>query len=59
MACVTALYSSLRGQRVRESERGDRVREKTSKSRGDYGTMIRKQRDVSKPTEAKYFKFDC
>jgi hypothetical protein len=37
----------------------EREREKTSKSRGDYATMIREQHDVSKPTEIKYLKFDC
>ena len=37
----------------------ERVREKTSKSRGDYATMIREQHDVSKPIEIKYFKFYC
>ena len=47
-------------QRERERERlTDREREKTSKSRGDYASMIREQYDVSKPTEIKYFKFDC
>jgi len=58
MASVTALYSSLRGERVRESERVTE-REKLSKSRGNYATMIREQYDVSKPIEIKYFKFDC
>jgi hypothetical protein len=68
MACATALYSSLQGQRVRESEmvterergggRGGE-REKTSKSRRDYATMIRELHDVGKPIETKYFKFDC
>ena len=43
-------------ERERERERG---REKTSKSRGDYASMIRAQHDVSKPIEIKYFKFDC
>jgi len=38
---------------------GEREREKTSKSRGDYATLIREQHDVSKPIEIKYFKFDC
>jgi len=37
----------------------EREREKTSKSRGDYATMIREQHDVYKPIETKYFKFDC
>jgi hypothetical protein len=41
--------------RGRES---DREREKTSKSRGDYASMIWEQRDISKPIEIKYFKFD-
>jgi hypothetical protein len=45
---------------VREGE-GDRerAREKTSKSRGDYVTLIREQHDLSKPIEIKYFRFDC
>ena len=37
----------------------EREREKPSKSRGDYATMIREQHDISKPIETKYFKFDC
>jgi hypothetical protein len=37
----------------------ERVTEKTSKSRGDYASMIREQHGVSKPTEIKYFKFYC
>jgi hypothetical protein len=37
----------------------EREREKTSKSRGDYDTMIREQHEVSKLVEIKYFKFYC
>jgi hypothetical protein len=37
----------------------EREREKTSKSRGDYATMIGEQHDVSKPIEIKYLKFNC
>jgi hypothetical protein len=46
MVCATALYRSLQGLRVRESDRvrkrkRERERKKTSKSRGDYATIIR------------------
>jgi len=43
---------------VTERER-EREREETSKSRGEYATMIREQHDISKAIETKYFKFDC
>jgi len=60
MASVTDLYSSLQGQRVRESERvTERGREETSKTRGDYASAIREQRYVSEPIETKYSNFDC
>jgi hypothetical protein len=50
MASATALR--VRGlERVRERER------QTSKSRGDYATLMWEQHDVSKPIEIKYFKF--
>ena len=52
MASVTDLYSSLQGQRVRDSERvteGERY--KTSKTRADYATAIREKRYVSEPIE--------
>jgi len=60
MASVTDWYSSLEGQRVRESERvteGEREgdREKTSKTRGDYASEILEQRYLSEPIETKYF----
>jgi hypothetical protein len=49
--CIIA-YSDRGLERVRE-------REKTSKSRGYYATLIREQHDVRKPIEIKYFKCDC
>jgi hypothetical protein len=42
-------------ERGRESER--EREKKTSKTRGDYSSMIREQRYVSKPIETKDLKF--
>jgi hypothetical protein len=44
--------------RDRESERvTEREREKTSKTRGDYASMIREQHYVVEPIGTKYLKF--
>jgi len=37
----------------------EREREKTSKTRGDYASVIREQCYVSQPIERKYSNFDC
>jgi hypothetical protein len=51
MASVTDMCSSLQGYMVR-----DREREKTSKTREDYVSVIREQCYISEPIETKYFK---
>jgi len=55
MEIVKDMYSSLEGQRVRESERvtqKEREREKkNSKTWGDYASAIREQRYVGEPME--------
>jgi len=56
MASVTDLYSSLHGQRFRQSEKGER--EKTSKTRGVYACEIWKKRYVSESMETKYLNVD-
>jgi hypothetical protein len=45
-----AAYSDRECERVTERER---EREKTSKTRGDYASTIREQRDVSEPIKGK------
>ena len=56
MASVTDWYSSLEGQRVRESERlTEGEREMTIKARSDYASEIREQRYVSEPIEKSVF----
>ena len=58
MASVTHLYRGSQGYRVRDSDRvTDRETQNTSKTRGDYASMIQEQRYVSEPIETKYFIF--